>query len=142
MPDNSKENRIATILQRAQGGPGDPHYLGYLECFNQHLYFEAHEVLEHLWLPQRQGPDGPFLKGLIQLAGAFVHLQKRRLLPAAALLRMAEKNLKSYAPVHHLLDVTAILALIQQWSGKIESEGTAPDTLSRSVMPQLKLIGP
>jgi len=141
MPDNSKENRIATILQRAQGGPGDPHYLGYLECFNQRLYFEAHEVLEHLWLPQRRGPDGPFLKGLIQLAGAFVHLQKRRVLPAAALLRMAEENLKSYAPVHHLLDVTAILALIQQWSGKSESEGTAPDTLSRSAMPQLKLIG-
>src|SRR5262245_52833141 len=70
---SSKSNRIEELIQRFQGGPIDAYFLGYIECFNRQLYFEAHEVLEQLWLPQRSGPDGDFYKGLIQLAGAFVH---------------------------------------------------------------------
>ena len=30
----------------------DRRYLGYFDCFNRQHYFEAHEVLEALWLPQ------------------------------------------------------------------------------------------
>jgi len=42
----------------------DPRYLGYFECFNRQCFFEAHEVLEALWLPQRQGgPTALFTKG-------------------------------------------------------------------------------
>ena len=54
----------------------DPCYLGYFECFNTQNYYEAHDVLEHLWLKDgRSAPDYAFYKGLIQLAGGFVHLK-------------------------------------------------------------------
>ena len=72
----------------------DPHYLSYFECFNQQRFFEAHEVLEVLWLTQRDGPNGPFYKGLIQLAGAFVHWQKNRPGPAVALFKLAQTYLQ------------------------------------------------
>jgi hypothetical protein len=51
-------------------------YLGYFECFNRAEYYEAHDVLEHLWLQQRD-ENHAFFKGLIQVAGAFVHLRKQ-----------------------------------------------------------------
>ena len=70
-------------------------YLGYFELFNAQLFYEAHDVLEELWLPIRREPQGDFYKGLIQLAGAFVHLQKNRLRPAAALFKLARTNFMS-----------------------------------------------
>ena len=99
----------------------DPHYLGFFACFNRGEYYEAHDVLEQLWL-RTPGADHAFFKGLIQIAGAFVHLRKqflrpdhpkdgRRLRPAARLFELGMKNLAPFAPRHHRLDVEALRAL-------------------------------
>jgi len=53
-------------------------------------------LLENLRLPGRDGPDGTFDKGLIQLAGAFVLLQKNRLRLADRVFRLAKTNLSQY----------------------------------------------
>ena len=71
-----------------------PNYVGFFACFNQQRFFEAHEVLEKLWLAQRGRPDADFFKALIQLAGAFVHLQRNRMRPAGTLLKLARGNLE------------------------------------------------
>jgi len=120
----------------------DPHYLGYFECFNRQHFFEAHDVLEALWLPQRQGPNGDFYKGLIQLAGAFVHLQKNRLGPAAALLKLAQSNLQKYPATHDGLAVSAVLAVIDEWLGQLRSAGPAANPLKSASAPQLHLQAP
>ena len=73
----------------------DPALLAFLECFNRQEYFEAHKVLEPTWLGQRGKANEGFYKGLIQLAGAFVHLRAKRSAPAAALLALAQRNLAS-----------------------------------------------
>ena len=86
----------------------DPHYTGYFDCFNRQLFYEAHDVLEHIWLKDKHGPNGAFYKGLIQLAGAFVHLQKNRLRPAAALFKLALANLEKYPREHEQLDLNAV----------------------------------
>jgi hypothetical protein len=104
----------------------DRHYAGYFQCFNRGLFYEAHDVLEHLWLAQRGGPNDFFYKGLIQLAGAFVHLQKDRTGPAAALFKLARTNLRRYPAVHERLDVRAVLLLIEHWLGKLEKGGGNP----------------
>ena len=115
-----KSAKIAELIERCRGQDLDAHYLGFFECFNRQLFFEAHEVLEELWLDDRHGPDGNFYKGLIQLAGAFVHLQKDRPGPAAALLRLARTNLERYPKQHQRLDVAKVLALVADWLGRIE----------------------
>jgi predicted metal-dependent hydrolase len=119
-------------------------YLSYFECFNRHQYFEAHEVLEALWLPQRQGPNGSFYKGLIQLAGAFVHLQKNRLGPAISLFKLAQSNLQQYPPTHEGLGVDGVLAMIEDWLHKSESAGptTSPYTPASAPQLHLQLPGP
>jgi predicted metal-dependent hydrolase len=137
---SSKSHRIEELIQRLRGGPIDAYYLGYIECFNQQLYFEAHEVLEQLWLPHRSGPDGDFYKGLIQLAGAFVHLQKNRMKPALSLFRLAEANLRKYPVLHHYLEVAALLKMIQQWRTQLESAQLSPGDSSLKIFPRLALV--
>ena len=110
----SKADRIGHLAVANDDGL-DPHYAGWFRCFNRGEYFEAHDVLEALWLTQRKGPNDLFYKGLIQLAGAFVHLQKNRLRPADALFRLAETNLGRYAPRHERLDLIGVQGLITSW---------------------------
>jgi predicted metal-dependent hydrolase len=97
-PDSvsNKGKRIAAMAEQFRDGKLDPHYTGYFELFNRQKFYEAHDVLEHIWLPDRHGPNGAFYKGLIQLAGAFVHLQKNRPQPAASLFKLALANLEKY----------------------------------------------
>jgi hypothetical protein len=117
----------------------DPNYVNFFKCFNRQQFFEAHEVLEVLWLPQRQGPNGAFYKGLIQLAGAFVHLQKNRLGPAAALFKLTQSNLQHYPPIHQGLPVAEVLAMVEDWLHrlKVTEPGTNPYSPTQS--PQLCL---
>jgi len=134
-----KRERIAGVIKDLEDQDLDPHYLGFFECFNKQLFYEAHEVLEALWLPQRRGPDGAFYKGLIQLAGAFVHVQKGRANPALALLKLAKANLQSYPGLHHQLDITAALALIENWRERIEVSHCVDKAFENGQQPQLHL---
>ena len=118
----------------------DPHYAGYFDCFNRQLFFEAHDVLENLWLKDKQGPNGSFYKGLIQLAGAFVHLQKDRLRPAAALFKLARTHLGKYPRVHEQLDMKTVHALIEKWLGAVESNHFNVNPLASNVAPNLQLL--
>ncbi|HEY0370042.1 MAG TPA: DUF309 domain-containing protein [Chthoniobacterales bacterium] len=113
----------------------NPFYRGYFTCWNQQRYYEAHDVLEHLWL-ETDSEDADYFKGLIQAAGGFVHLQKhfefpthrvhgRRLGPAVRLFRLAEKNLAPYAPRRHAFDIDYLLGIIaQQVDAIVESHFT------------------
>jgi predicted metal-dependent hydrolase len=117
----------------------DPRYVEYFERFNRQRFFEAHEVLEALWLPQRQEPNGPFYKGLIQLAGAFVHWQKNRPGPAAALLGLAHANLRNYPAIHDGLNVAGTLEMVEEWLGRLKAAGAASQPLALTSPPQLRL---
>lgn len=95
-------------------------YEEFFVLFNKGAFFEAHEVLEPVWLASRTGPDGLFYKGLIQLAGAFVHVQKRRKAPAQALFRLAEQNLCRYPVVHNNLEMRPVIGLVKTWLQALE----------------------
>jgi predicted metal-dependent hydrolase len=129
----SKGERISRFIEELEGtapqAAGDnvarhPCYRGFFTCWNEQRYYEAHDVLEHLWL-DTESEDADYFKGLIQAAGGFVHLQKhfehpthrvhgRRLAPAVRLFRLAEKNLQPFAPVRHSFDIDYLLGLIRR----------------------------
>jgi predicted metal-dependent hydrolase len=134
-----KSARIAAMIESFRGQGLDAHYLGYFDCFNRQLFYEAHDVLEDLWLPDRHGADGNFYKGLIQLAGAFVHLQKNRLRPAAALFKLALANLEKYPRSHKQLDLKMVYDLAQKWLQDLEREGFNRNPLTAANAPQLTL---
>jgi hypothetical protein len=90
------------------------------ECFNAGRFYEAHDVLEALWLPLRRTAEGELWKGLIQLAAAFVHLQHGRRLPALILLRKARTRLQQAGPSHPLANLPGAIALSEAWEKRIE----------------------
>lgn len=135
---SKKSGPIAARIAPFAGQALDAHYLGYFDCFNRQLFYEAHDVLEELWLADRRGPDGDFYKGLIQLAGAFVHIQKNRPGPAGALFRLAWANLEKYPAKHHALDRGKVKQLILVWMEKISDRPEVSQLLQSSGPPTLK----
>jgi predicted metal-dependent hydrolase len=134
-----KSARIAAMIESFQGQALDAHYLGFFDCFNRQLFYEAHDVLEDLWLKDRHGADGNFYKGLIQLAGAFVHLQKHRLRPAAALFKLALVNLGKYPRTHKHLSLRAVQELAQKWLTDLERYDFSFNPLTAANVPRLVL---
>jgi predicted metal-dependent hydrolase len=127
-----------------------PYYRAYFRCWNEQRYYEAHDVLEQLWL-KTDSDDADFFKGLIQAAGAFVHLQKNfeqpthpkhggRLRPAVRLFELAEKNLAPFAPRHNALDVAALVDLLRLTREKIISSDYKTNPWSPKDAPKLELL--
>ena len=134
-----KSKRVAAMVEGFDDEKLDPHYLGYFHCFNKQLFYEAHEVLEHLWLHDRRGPNGAFYKGLIQLAGAFVHLQRNHLRPATALFKLACANLEKYPRIHEHLNMETTCKLARKWLEDLERTGFSVNPLTNETAPELKL---
>ncbi len=113
----------------------DPRYVAYFRCFDAHLYYEAHDVLEELWGDlEKTHPDWKFHKGLIQATGAFVHLKLHhgapghrvhgaRLGPSARLFELAFGNLEGYRPRHLGLDLEAFLRLCHAFYDPLMASG-------------------
>ncbi len=129
------------MIEGCRGHDLDAHYLGYFECFNRQLFYEAHDVLEELWLADKQGPNYSFYKGLIQLAGGLVHLQNNRLRPAANVFKLARANFWKYSPVHERLDVAGLLAMIEKWLRELEFTHFSINPLASEKAPKLRLLG-
>jgi predicted metal-dependent hydrolase len=137
---SKKSGKIAERIAAFQGGKLSAYYLGYFDCFNRQEFYEAHDVLEELWLADRHGPKGDFYKGLIQLAGAFVHLQKERLRPSASLFKLARTNLTKYPSVHEQLDLTVVLQLIETWLAWLEGRGFDHNPFRIQPPPVLEIV--
>jgi len=154
----NKRERISQLLAEATGEDvqldradveTNPYYLGFFHCWNEQRYYEAHDVLEQLWL-NTESPDADFFKGLIQAAGAFVHLQKRfehpshakhskRLPPAVRLFRLAQRNLANFAPWHHGLDVAALCKLLRGYGDEIVASDYTINPWSPETAPKLEV---
>lgn len=157
----TKGERISRFVEELAGRPAEaeatdvahhPCYRGFFQCWNDQRYYEAHDVLEHLWLKTTSG-DADYFKGLIQAAGGFVHLQKhfqhpthrvhgRRLGPAVRLFRLAEKNLAPFAPMRYGFDVVGLLAVIRCKVEVIVRSEFTQNPWSPETAPQLALVIP
>ncbi|HTG44408.1 MAG TPA: DUF309 domain-containing protein [Verrucomicrobiae bacterium] len=134
-----KSGKIAALIEHCHGKALSPYYLGYFECFNRELFYEAHDVLEELWLSVRRGPNDGFYKALIQFAGAFVHLQKNRLRPAGALFKLSRSYLEPYRPLHEQLDISQLLSLIDTYLARLEEGAYLLNPLQEGQGPKLVL---
>ena len=136
----NKGERISQFVEGLGTGDGKsgagliadhPYYRAYFRCWNEQQYYEAHDVLEQVWLnTAATADDSQYFKGLIQAAGAFVHLQKqfehpthpkhgRRLAPAVRLFRLAEKNLAPFGPERHAFELTSFREMLSRYARAI-----------------------
>ena len=125
-------------MEGIEAGEHDPHLVGYLRCFNSQKFYEAHDVLEALWLKDRTGADGDFFKGMIQFAGAFVHLQKSRNRPAKVLFLRCTTYLSKYPSKFYALDVAGIIKLAKYNASFLEECEGEGEMLLKNI-PELNL---
>ena len=143
-----KSEKIRRLLGPAREDGLDPRYAAYFECFNRGEYYEAHDVLEDLWLEEgRAAFNHAFYKGLIQGAGAFVHLKKhfyepehpvhgRRLEPAGRLLKLCLKNLSGYSAEH--MGLWPVRALFENSLAALEKSQCRTNPWQPDQLPQIK----
>src|SRR6266576_7131355 len=157
-PFMNKGERISRLVAELTAEDVDPNqtdiarhpfYRAFFQCWNEQRYYEAHDVLEQLWLNTSTNDDH-FFKGLIQAAGAFVHLQKnfehpthpkhsRRLQPAVRLFHLAENNLTVFQPQRYKLDVTALCDLLRAQAERIIASDYRVNPWSPETAPKLEL---
>ena len=125
-------------------------YRAYFRLWNEQDYYQAHDVLEHIWL-ETTTDDARYFKGLIQAAGAFVHLKKqfehpthpkhgRRLQPAVRLFHLALKNLADYGPMRHAFDVVTFRKMLEDYVNDILRADYKKNPWSPESAPRLQLL--
>ena len=135
-----KTPKIDALIARFPETTGfDRHYTGFFHCFNAQLYYEAHDVLEEVWLPIRGQPQAKFYQGLIQMAGGFVHLQKGRLGPASRLFDLALVNFEAYPTCHAGIDLDIVRKLCREYRQAVIDSGETVNPWSKESEPQLPL---
>jgi len=88
----------------------DEYYL-FFEKFNEREYYECHDLLEEIWLPNRQNR---FLQGLLQVAVAIYHFENGNIYGSRALFQSAYQYLQPYRPFFWDLDLEPVMQFIDQ----------------------------
>jgi hypothetical protein len=71
-----------------------------IELFNLGRYWDAHEVWEREWMPDRKGADSGFYKGLIQVAAGCLHYSRHNRRGAVNKWSSGAGYLRPYLPAH------------------------------------------
>src|SRR5438876_8484454 len=157
MPSMNKRERISDFLRSLE--PAYPeassqdYYAAFFQLWNAQKYYEAHDVLEQLWLTEKNAELARFYQALIQAAGAFVHLQKnfqqpshpkhsRRLPPATRLLELALRNLEDLPNEFRALDLVRFRELLRRYCEEIVAADFRRNPWSPATAPRLKLEKP
>lgn len=154
MDKGERISRFVAELEGAAPGTAEgdiaqhPCFRGFFRCWNEQRYYEAHDVLEHLWL-RTNSEDSNFFKGLIQAAGGFVHLQKhfehpthpkhgRRLSPAVRLFALADANLEPFGAARHGCNIDGLRALLARTATAIVDSNFSVNPWCPETAPQLQ----
>ncbi len=93
----------------------------FIRLFNSKDFFEAHEVLEDLWI-ETEGERKDFYKGLIQCAVAFIHLERGNYRGAKKLYRTSCGYLNRYPGEQEGINIDQLLLEFQDFFDTIVSE--------------------
>ena len=150
----NKRERISDFLRSLEPAspeaPSQDYYAAFFQLWNAQKYYEAHDVLEQLWLVEKNAELARFYQALIQAAGAFVHLQKnfeqpshpkhsRRLPPATRLFELALRNLQNLPDEFRELDLVHFRKLLAATREKIIASNFHKNPWSPQTAPRLRL---
>jgi len=148
----NKRERISDFVRSldsaASEGSSQNYYTAYFQLWNAQKYYEAHDVIEQLWLVEKNTELARFYQALIQAAGAFVHLQKnfqhpshskhsRRLPPATRLFELALGNLEGLPNEFRALDLVRFRELLRRYRDEIVAADFRRNPWSPDTAPKL-----
>ena len=130
----NKRERISDFVRSLGSASSEAspqnYYTAFFQLWNAQKYYDAHDVIEQLWLVEKNTELARFYQALIQAAGAFVHLQRnfqhpshakhgRRLPPAARLFELALENLQDLPNEFRALDLVRFRELLRRYRDEI-----------------------
>jgi len=148
----NKRERISDFVRSldsaASEGSSQNYYTAYFQLWNAQKYYEAHDVIEQLWLVEKNTELARFYQAFIQAAGAFVHLQKnfqhpshskhsRRLPPATRLFELALGNLEGLPNEFRALDLVRFCELLRRYRDEIVAADFRRNPWSPDTAPKL-----
>jgi predicted metal-dependent hydrolase len=151
----NKRERISDFVRSLESasteGSSQNYYTAFFQLWNAQKYYEAHDVLEQLWLTETNAELARFYQALIQAAGAFVHLQKnfqqpshakhgRRLYPATRLFELALRNLESLPNEFQALDLVQFRKILLRYRDEIIAVDFKRNPWSPETAPRLALV--
>jgi predicted metal-dependent hydrolase len=155
MPPMNKRERISDFVRSLESGSTEGasqnYYTAFFQLWNAQKYYEAHDVLEQLWLVEKNAELARFYQALIQAAGAFVHLQKnfqqpshpkhgRRLRPATRLFALALRNLEDLPDEFQALDLVQFRKILLRYRDEIIAVDFKKNPWSPETAPRLALV--
>lgn len=104
--------------------------------FNARLFFECHEYMEGMW-KATSGPEKAFYHGIVQIAAAFYHFEKRNWHGASTLAQKGMRKLAGYQDSYLGVDVSSFRQAMQPWVSSFQNpeEGQEP-----KAYPRVKLL--
>src|SRR5882762_3378448 len=150
----NKRERISDFVRALEPACAEAslqdYYAIFFQLWNAQRYYEAHDVLEQLWLVEKDAELARFYQALIQAAGAFVHLQKnfehpshakhgRRLRPAARLFALALRNLEHLPNEFRALNLERFRQTLARYRDELSESHFERNPWSPQSAPQLSL---
>src|SRR5438067_9954661 len=154
MPSMNKRERISDFVRALEPASAEAspqsYYAAFFQLWNAQKYYEAHDVLEQLWLVEKNVELARFYQALIQAAGAFVHLQKnfeyplhakhgRRLRPAARLFALALRNLEQFPNEFRALSLEQFRQTLARYRDELSESHFQRNPWSPQSAPQFSL---
>jgi predicted metal-dependent hydrolase len=93
-----------------------------IRLFNDGYYFEAHDVLEEVWIV-RSGPEKTFYQGLIQIAAGFYKVLMKNQGGARSLLKKGLEKLRTVRDLDTPLDIERLIGETEAGLAEIERLG-------------------
>lgn len=85
-------------------------YYQFFEKFNQGEYYECHDLLEEIWMTDKQNK---FLQGMLQVAVAIYHFQNGNIKGAKLMFDSSYNYLLNYQPRYWDLELQPVLEYIK-----------------------------
>jgi predicted metal-dependent hydrolase len=148
----NKRERISDFVRSLESESTEEasrnYYSAFFQLWNAQKYYEAHDVLEQLWLVEKNAELARFYQALIQAAGAFVHLQKnfqqplhpkhsQRLPPATRLFELALRNLEVLPDEFQGLDLVQFRKILLRYRDEIIAVDFKKNPWSPETAPRL-----
>jgi predicted metal-dependent hydrolase len=91
-----------------------------IDLFNSGRYWDAHEAWELEWMPDRQGPDAGFYKGLIQVAAGCLHYGRQNRRGAMNKWRSGADYLRPFLPSHLGVLLSPLVATVDGYLAALQ----------------------
>jgi predicted metal-dependent hydrolase len=88
-----------------------------LRLFNAREFWHSHESWEAIWLTAPQ-PDKTFLQGIIQIAAAFYHHQKKNYAGMRSLMRRGLVKMEQFPAGYRGLRLEELRRAVRDWLAK------------------------